>query len=69
MRKKDLIVEFQELHKSLYGFEHKYAHSMTKEGLQSGIMNLSEHLDSVIKMSYFEDDDFEEGIHNEVYGL
>jgi len=67
--KKDLIREFQDIHKRLYGCYRDGASSLSKYELESGIMNMSEELDANIIMSNFDDYDADEELYDRIFGL
>jgi len=68
--KKNLIREFQEIHKRLYGYYQDGASKLSKSELESGIMNMNDNLDAIITMSNFEDDwNCEDEVFDRIFGL
>ena len=68
-KKKELITDFQDVHKRLYGYVRKDASSLSKQDLQVGIMNMEERLQVINTMSQFEDDGWEDELADRIYGL
>lgn len=70
IKKKELIADFQDVHKRLYGYSRSGVDQLSRHELQSGIMNMEERLDAIIKMSNFEDDwDWESERADRIFGL
>lgn len=68
--KKDLIREFQEIHKRLYGYYQDGVSNLSKSELEIGIMNMNDNLDAIITMSNFEDDwNCEDEVSDRIFGL
>ena len=69
IKKKELIADFQDAHKRLYGHTRSDAGQLSRHELQSGIMNMEERLQVIVTMSQFEDDGWEDEMADRIYGL
>lgn len=68
--KKELMRDFQEVHKRLYGYYQSNISELSRHELQSGIMNMNQSLDDIITMANFEDDwDWESETPSRIFGL
>ena len=69
IKKKELIADYQDVYKRLYGHPRSDVGGLSRFELQSGIMNMEERLQVIITMSQFEDDGWEEEMADRIYGL
>lgn len=69
MKKKELIADFQDAHKRLYGYSREDADQLSRFELQSGIMNMEESLHAIVTMAQFEDDGWEDEMTDRIFGL